>query len=232
MALAPGRVPRNHQRHFCFHGRLSALPAVIANDARHHGIAALPIDVNTSGAKCEVQGGGIRLGFIEVKGRRADAQTYSQAILMLQVLEQIKRFRAAFKVAEETTAVLDKMLELAAIVPLRGKQIHDVNIVATMINDGEETSYTYNVLDQMIEAQADGEIITYGYDLRGNRMTSAVDGETTTYDYDALNRLIEINDGSTLSTFAYDADGRRNETALATDRRQTRSAHHSCQCCG
>ncbi|MDZ4768016.1 MAG: VapC toxin family PIN domain ribonuclease [Chloroflexota bacterium] len=61
-------------------------------------------------------------------------QSYSQPIPMPQVLEQIKRFRVAFKVAEETTAVLDKMLELAAVSPLHGKQIHDVNIVATMIN--------------------------------------------------------------------------------------------------
>ncbi len=43
-------------------------PAVIANDARHHGIAVLPVEVNASGAKCEVQGGGIRLGFNYIKG--------------------------------------------------------------------------------------------------------------------------------------------------------------------
>jgi len=43
-------------------------PAVIANDARHHRIAVLPIDVNQSGAKCEVQNGSIRLGFNYVKG--------------------------------------------------------------------------------------------------------------------------------------------------------------------
>ena len=74
-------------------------------------------------------------------------QSYSQAIPMLQVLEQIKRFRAAFKVAEETTAVLDKMLELAAIAPLRGKQIHDVNIVATMITYNVPALLTHNADD-------------------------------------------------------------------------------------
>jgi predicted nucleic acid-binding protein len=74
-------------------------------------------------------------------------QSYSQAIPMPQVLEQIKRFRAAFKVAEETTAVLDKMLELAATAPLRGKQIHDVNIVATMITYNIPALLTHNADD-------------------------------------------------------------------------------------
>jgi error-prone DNA polymerase len=43
-------------------------PAVITNDARHHGIAVLPIDINRSDARCAVQDGAIRLGFNYVKG--------------------------------------------------------------------------------------------------------------------------------------------------------------------
>jgi len=74
-------------------------------------------------------------------------QSYSKAIPMVQVLEQIKRFRAAFKIAEETTAVLDKMLELTATVSLKGKQIHDVNIVATMISYNIPALLTHNTDD-------------------------------------------------------------------------------------
>jgi error-prone DNA polymerase len=43
-------------------------PAVIVNDAKRHGIRALPITVNQSQAKCQPEGRNIRLGFIYVKG--------------------------------------------------------------------------------------------------------------------------------------------------------------------
>lgn len=71
-------------------------------------------------------------------------QTYSKPIPMPQVIEQIKRFRTLFKVAEETIAVVDQMLSLAATLPLRGKQIHDVNIVATMLVYGLPHLLTLN----------------------------------------------------------------------------------------
>jgi predicted nucleic acid-binding protein len=44
-------------------------------------------------------------------------------------------------------AVLDKMLELAATAPLRGKQIRDVNIVATMITYNIPALLTHNADD-------------------------------------------------------------------------------------
>ena len=74
-------------------------------------------------------------------------QSYSQAIPMAQVLEQIQRFRTSFRVAEETTAVLDQMLALAAAVPLRGKQVHDVNIVAVMLAYQIPQLLTHNTAD-------------------------------------------------------------------------------------
>ncbi|MCC6612861.1 MAG: error-prone DNA polymerase [Anaerolineae bacterium] len=42
-------------------------PAVVANDARRHGIAVLGVDVNKSQARCTVEGGSIRLGFSYVQ---------------------------------------------------------------------------------------------------------------------------------------------------------------------
>lgn len=60
-------------------------------------------------------------------------QTYAQPVATDEVLDQIRRFRSVFQVAEETTAVLDRLLSLVSEVPLRGKQVHDINIVATML---------------------------------------------------------------------------------------------------
>ena len=58
---------------------------------------------------------------------------------------------------------------------------------------------------------AQGNITTFTYDARGNRLTSAdALNETTTYTYDVMNRLTKITapDGST-TQFAYDYRGRR-----------------------
>lgn len=74
-------------------------------------------------------------------------QSYSKPIPMPLVLEQIQRFRTSFKIAEETTAVLDEMLTLAASMPLRGKQIHDMNIVAAMIIYQIPQLLTHNIDD-------------------------------------------------------------------------------------
>ncbi len=75
------------------------------------------------------------------------AQSYMQPVPVEHVLEQIRQFRAMFEIAEETTSVLDKMLELVASVPLRGKQIHDINIIATMQVYGISQLLTYNAAD-------------------------------------------------------------------------------------
>jgi error-prone DNA polymerase len=43
-------------------------PAVICNDARHHSIEVLGVEINQSSAKCTVQDGAVRLGLNYVKG--------------------------------------------------------------------------------------------------------------------------------------------------------------------
>jgi error-prone DNA polymerase len=43
-------------------------PAVLVNDARRHGVRALPVDLHLSQARCVAAGGDIRLGFNVVKG--------------------------------------------------------------------------------------------------------------------------------------------------------------------
>jgi error-prone DNA polymerase len=49
------------------------LPEVVVGDAKRHGIAMLPVDVNVSGRLCAVEGGEVRLGFRYVKDLGEDA---------------------------------------------------------------------------------------------------------------------------------------------------------------
>lgn len=42
-------------------------PEVIIGDAKRHGIAVLPVDINCSQGKCTIEGNGVRLGFLYVK---------------------------------------------------------------------------------------------------------------------------------------------------------------------
>ncbi len=74
-------------------------------------------------------------------------QTYSQPIPAEQILEQVNRFRTAFRIAEDTSPVMDQLLTLIAKIPLGGKQVHDANIVATMLAYGITTLFTHNVVD-------------------------------------------------------------------------------------
>lgn len=74
-------------------------------------------------------------------------QAYSQPIPAIQLLEQIRRFRATFRVAQDTTVVLDHLLTLIHDVPMGGKQLHDANIVATMLANGIRDLFTHNIID-------------------------------------------------------------------------------------
>jgi len=74
-------------------------------------------------------------------------QQYSPPIAIEQVLDQVRRFREQFKLAENTTAVLENLLALIDEFPTGGKQVHDANIVATMLAYGIDTLITHNVED-------------------------------------------------------------------------------------
>lgn len=47
----------------------------------------------------------------------------------------------------DSPAVLGRLLELARTTTMGGKQIHDANIVATMLAHGINTLFTFNAVD-------------------------------------------------------------------------------------
>lgn len=74
-------------------------------------------------------------------------QTYSPALPIKGVLQQVQRLQESFIVLHEIPSVLETLLRLAGTVQMGGKQIHDANIAATMLAHGIPTLLTHNVSD-------------------------------------------------------------------------------------
>jgi len=52
-----------------------------------------------------------------------------------------------YEVLEDGPAVTERLLELLEEIPAGGRQIHDANIVATMLTHGERRLLTFNTAD-------------------------------------------------------------------------------------
>lgn len=74
-------------------------------------------------------------------------QTYSIALPIEDVLAQVNDFYKSFQILPDTPPLLNTLLALIRDVPTGGKQIHDANIVATMIVNDIDTLLTLNVVD-------------------------------------------------------------------------------------
>jgi predicted nucleic acid-binding protein len=59
----------------------------------------------------------------------------------------IQKVQSLFQIADETAAVTAQLLRLIKQYPTGGKQIHDANIVATMLVNGIDTLLTQNIDD-------------------------------------------------------------------------------------
>jgi predicted nucleic acid-binding protein len=74
-------------------------------------------------------------------------QTYSPPLAVEAVLTQVEDFHKTFHILPDSPAVLVKFLELLRKVPVGGKQVHDANIVATLLAYEIEELLTHNVED-------------------------------------------------------------------------------------
>ena len=63
------------------------------------------------------------------------------------ILENVHRILAGFVLLDENAATIDRLAELLNSVPTQGKQVHDANIVATMLTYGYSTLLTHNIAD-------------------------------------------------------------------------------------
>ena len=69
------------------------------------------------------------------------------AVPMADLLADVRTFQARFLIAEDGPAVTAHLLSLLTAVPCAGKQIHDANIVATLLAHGIPKLLTHNIAD-------------------------------------------------------------------------------------
>jgi hypothetical protein len=66
---------------------------------------------------------------------------------MSAAIADIRRFQSLFEIAHDSDRVLEQLLDLLNAYSGAGKQVHDSNLVATMLVNGVSRLLTYNVGD-------------------------------------------------------------------------------------
>lgn len=74
-------------------------------------------------------------------------QSFMQPMAAAQITTQYKKIRTVFQIAYETQAVIEQFVALLQTHPTGGKQVHDANIVATMLVYDIPTLLTLNIAD-------------------------------------------------------------------------------------
>lgn len=68
-------------------------------------------------------------------------------LAVADALTDADRFEGDYNVAEDGPEVFSELCRLLARIPVGGKQVHDANIVATMLAHGETRLLTFNAAD-------------------------------------------------------------------------------------
>ena len=74
-------------------------------------------------------------------------QTWPVAITLQEALDDVNVLLRTFEILEDGPAVTELLVALCREVPAGGRQIHDANIVATMLAHGERRLMTFNTSD-------------------------------------------------------------------------------------
>ena len=74
-------------------------------------------------------------------------QSWPVAITREEALEDARRLLRSFEVLEDGPLVTENLLALCREVSVGGRQIHDANIVASMLAHGERSLLTFNISD-------------------------------------------------------------------------------------
>ena len=74
-------------------------------------------------------------------------QTWPVAITREDALDDVNRLMRSFEILEDGPVVTASLIALCREVSVGGRQIHDANIVATMLAHGERRLLTFNTAD-------------------------------------------------------------------------------------
>jgi predicted nucleic acid-binding protein len=83
----------------------------------------------------------------EFVATRTRPQTFAQSSKPEAVVERVRYLEERFAVADDTAAVTRQLIKLLEDFKIGGKQIHDANIVATMLAYGIPCLLTHNIKD-------------------------------------------------------------------------------------
>jgi predicted nucleic acid-binding protein len=101
-------------------------------------------------ARLEGEGRGLWISFQILREYLAAVtrpQATSPALPMATAIADVRRFQQVFYVAEGRPVVLERLLALLATHHGAGRQVHDANIVATMLEHGIHRLLTFNAAD-------------------------------------------------------------------------------------
>jgi predicted nucleic acid-binding protein len=74
-------------------------------------------------------------------------QTWAVPLPAAESLSDLERLERDYAILEDGPAVTRELAALCRAVPLGGRQVHDANIVATMLAHGERRLLTFNLAD-------------------------------------------------------------------------------------
>jgi predicted nucleic acid-binding protein len=74
-------------------------------------------------------------------------KSLGETITLKMILENLAHYQKHFTVLNETRDIFSQLIDLVQEIPVAGKQIHDANIVATMLVYGIEHLLTHNIDD-------------------------------------------------------------------------------------
>lgn len=74
-------------------------------------------------------------------------QTWAMPLPPAEALADLERLERDYDLLEDGPAVTRELIMLCRAIPLGGRQVHDANIVATMLTHGESRLLTFNAAD-------------------------------------------------------------------------------------
>lgn len=74
-------------------------------------------------------------------------QVWAKALTLVEAITDTETFSRRFTVLEDGVAVWEQFVLLSRGFPFGGRQVHDANIVATMLAHGETRLLTFNEAD-------------------------------------------------------------------------------------
>jgi predicted nucleic acid-binding protein len=119
------------------------LRAVLVEMKQHHEVDLQMKRLIRDGAELWINGQVIREFIVQATHPR----TLSAPLSIAQTVQEIETIRPLFQVADDTSAVRERLLTLLIEYPTQGKLVHDTNLVATMLVYQIDTLLTLNVKD-------------------------------------------------------------------------------------